>query len=806
MEAVGLIDDGGVRGYVRTPWYPTVVQKSAQQGALVEDTARLVGDAVAPGCWVALSLRRLVDLTEGDGWEKFVTRRIGAVTGGTHHSREKGHVVSTIVGGGSTRAEVRDCLTRVAAALPGFDVSCSVRFATRVPRSWVWAVAVVSGLVAWVCAQTSERVDEALRTPGAGHALASAGVWGAVAGVCVAVLWMVGVWPGFITRVGAARQVWRLPRPPWKWWLTRGPRSMTPADMSQTLLGARSDHKQTGGYPLRRCDFVLGPMLPAAFVAPGRGVESGVVSAEVTRVPPEVTREGMGPVFAAATDGTVARLSSPDMWAGVAVSGKSGTGKTGFLSTVWGAYLADHVDPQGWPGWPGADSTLIAFESKGDGLDDWRRWAALTGCPITVVSLTRPGTSIIDVLGVHPDPLEAAKLVTASMKGVFDDGIQALAMETLTGVWSGALVADEAVFAHCGDEPARLPVEVAAVLCGCKGAERARRMFLALAREAVDSDDPVRGARLREAVELLSPVFGTPASPTTPSQFANQTGSSRNKINALLKARGWWARSDTGVTWRDIVSGRQVVVVDVSTGTGVDVLDEETASVFASILGHTLWTTIKQECSGWRRQGRRGCWFVDELSLVCKSSPELYPWFVNQGRSSGWEALVATQYLDQLDTATQTAFLTAATSIAMTQTSVPVSDTIARHLGGGVTGDTIRHLPKFAGVCRVCVDQVPVPVFTATILDWDADPAAVIRMNGHTTAPADFHGRFADIPLPALAPAPHTAGPRVDPGPPATGPAEPIDAPAPPVGWSASPDDLARLMGADTTGGDAPWE
>jgi len=761
FDGPNLIADGRVRGFLRTPWWPTQVQKSTQQGVALGETARLVGDAIAPGCWVAMSLRKLIGLTEGDGWEKYATRRLGVTGGGTHHSREKGHVLASIMAGGNTRDEVRDSLTRVAAALPGFDVSCGVKFASRWPRPWVWLLGILATVLGLAAGMWTYAVDTVTGKPGLG-VLTSFGVW-AVAGLCalVAAVWMAGWWPGFLSRVATAKHVGDLPRPPVKWWPTRRPANVAPGDISQALMGTRSDRNKMGGYPLRRCNFVLGPMLVAGFVAPARGVESGVVTSALTKIPPEAAREGIGPVVMV-SDGVVARLSAADLWTGLAISGRSGCGKTGILFLVWAAYLCAIVwarlTGHAIPGWPGEETTMVAFESKGgDGLDDWRRWGVLAGTDVDVVSLTLPLARTIDFLHVHPDPLECASQVAASMKFVFEAGaIQNLAMQTLTGVWSGAFVVenDAGVFARCPEEPARAAVELAAVLVGCAGADRARRLFSALAQEAAVADG-VRGQRLKKATELLVPIFGTLANPSSSSVFTNQTGSSMSKINALLKATSWWARSRAAspLTWRGIVAGHRRVVVDISTGSGLDVLDEETQSTFASMLAYTLWQTIQQECGGWQRAGKHGYWLSDELSLTAPASPKMYPWFLNQGRSFGWEALAATQFLDQLDPLTRTSFLTAANAIAMTQSSPSVAEEVAREMGGGVTGEHICSLPFYTGVARISVGGARVPAFTATVPDWADDPVSIIRANGFEPALRDFSGRLSDVPVTPLKPA-----------------------------------------------------
>jgi hypothetical protein len=408
---------------------------------------------------------------------------------------------------------------------------------------------------------------------------------------------------------------------------------------------------------------------------------------------------------------------------------------------LWGALLADKMAPCGLPGWPGSRHALVAFESKGD-VSAWVAWGLVAGCPVRVVSLTDVGAASVDLLHPSPDALVSAQMVTASMVNVFEDGaIQSRSRDTLVAVWSGGLVWDEAVSARMPEGvDCSNPVVVAGLLCGVKGEPLARAGFAALVEELANT--PVGGERHRVllgAVERLGSVFGVEGKPSSSSKFMEVTDAPRNKLSALLNAGSWWSRSSV-LRWEDILAEGGVVVVDISGGVGGGVLDEDTTGLLASMLMYRLWGVEKSLCRGWRAQGKVVSMFTDELALVTRSSPDLYPWVVDQGREYGLEWFAATQRPEQLDGKTGVAFMTVPNMVSFVQSSKAVAERVASQLGGGLVGEDVRVLPPWTVLCRLQCQGVAQPVFTVRVVDGDRDPGGVIAANG-------FRPVVAGVPL-----------------------------------------------------------
>jgi hypothetical protein len=770
-EAQGLVEDGGVRGWLSVGLFGSGVDRSAQVGVDVGSVAQVVGAGLAPGSWVALSLRRPW-FFESRRWAVYAKRRRGVQGGSTHHSTEMGAVACSIMAGGADVAQVGACLSQVMASLPGFDVQVRPRFVSAWGRWWMWlgvVFGVLWGVVFGIVSRSSlwlagvaarlAGVDGAGSGALAGlaHGLGwllsvpvGLGVVGVVVfGSCV-VLWRVGLWPSFAGRLRGARSVTGLPRPPHKWWPTKRARaaSQGSAGVVDAFVGGDVSQGELGGYPLRRGVFKVGPFLLVSFVSPHGGVEAGAVQHDVGSAPPELCQPGVGPVFGVDGSGATVFLSGRDVWSGLGVVGTPGSGKSDLLRLLWAQWSADRVRcrdgrggrlPSVSEAWPGGSHALVAFESKGDGVESYARWNRVVGDDVRVVSLTRADGFGVDLLNVHPDPLVAARMVASAMKYSFDDGaIQAQSFETLVAVWTVALVWDAGCAAREPEYGGLDRCGLAHTLCNGVSPVVSRRMFCAVvdeldAERSKAAPDVARVRRLKGAVDAGAAVFGTPGDWASPSALKDVCRAPRNKLDALRGARSWWSRpAERMLGWDEVLAQFENVVVDVSSGSGEDAVDEETAALMASMLMYGLWTSVKRSCAGWGVAGKRVTIMSDELALIAGVGTDCLLWSKDQGRSSGAVLVLATQRAEQLDVQLRTALLSLSNFVALRQTSRSVADAVAAQLGM-VSGEDVLNLPMFTGLCQVDSGNRRLPLFSVNLLDGAADMAGALRLAGFDT-------------------------------------------------------------------------
>lgn len=547
-----------------------------------------------------------------------------------------------------------------------------------------------------------------------------------------------------------------------------------------------------GDYPLHRAAFMVGPAVVAAVVAPQAGVLAGSAATRDRGVPPALLAD-IGPVIGddpahmgteagsetesaagperrtrrgrrAAPDastssaipsatGSLSRsvsgfvagsgsgseglvhLSAFDMGFGVAITGAPGTGKTKLMEGLWLAHILDRAHPSGRAGWPGRDNAIVAFDTKGDEVPVYRRWADLAGAPLDVVSVNDPEGLAIDMFRLHPHPVRAAAMFVDAMVYGFEPGsIMNRSQETLTAAFAGALVCDAGVcdlVTRLG--PVQHPVRLAHVLCGGAGEELAKELFGAIKSEAGRRNSPTMAA----AVEKLQVLF----EPFSSSAFRNATESSRNKLDALTKLGTWWDASRQRLTWDDILTGHRSVVVDTGAGSGIRagaaIVEGESAGVLAGMLMYGLWTAMKRNCGGWRAQNRWVSVFSDELSMQAATSEKPLEWMRDQGRSFGVRLCLATQRTEQLPQKVRDVFLTFPNLISYRQESKAAATSVADNVSqsdGDFTAHDIRNLAPFTAVCRLDIDHRLMPSFVCAIHNFETDPDGSVRMLGYQPA------------------------------------------------------------------------
>lgn len=747
------------------------VAHSVQAGANPAEVARLLAGSLQPGQWLAVVLRTPSN-TERKAWRRWLVHRLGTANP-VHHSLGAKPMVASILAGGDDENGVASLLDQVVASLPGFDLGTRVRvgelpWVRLGPRPGLIAVASFAAFLAVMVLTVLRSTVRGVLTAGVAalQDLLEGTLPGIVTGLpgllatalpllAVTVCVLLGA-SGFYRLRGhgsswpvlAARALGGIfPRPKRTAGWVRSPRAEKAPDQEGNGGQAASE----GDYPLHPAAFMFGPAVVAATVAPQGGALSGGAETRDRGVPP-VLLSDIGPVIGTAPGGDITtqavRLSAFDSGFGVAITGGPGTGKTKLMEGLWLADTLDRVQPSGRPGWPGKRNALVCFDTKGDEVPVLSRWARTAGDQITVVSVSDPSSWAVDMFALDPDPVQAATLFVDSMVYAFEAGsIMARSQETLTAVFAGALAADNGVCDLVPDlGPVRHPVRLAHVMCGGAGETLAKDLFGALRSEAARRKD----RSMLDAVEKLKVLY----EPFTSSAFRNGTEAARNKIDALLKLRGWWDTDRRRITWDHILTRHLSVVVDTGSGgqqSDSVMVDERSGNLLAGMLMFGLWTAMKRNCAGWREQNRWVSVYSDELAVQAATSAEPIAWMRDQGRSYGIRMRLATQRAEQLPQVVRDVFLTFPNLISYRQESVLAAKSVAENVSQGENdfiADDIRNLPPFTAVARLDVNRRLVPSFVVAVHNFEADPQASIGLLGYRTADggSDTLAMPADVP------------------------------------------------------------
>jgi hypothetical protein len=402
----------------------------------------------------------------------------------------------------------------------------------------------------------------------------------------------------------------------------------------------------------------------------------------------------------------------------------------------------ERVNPSGKPGYPGADNTLIAFESKGDGVAKYVEWAHKLGDKVLTIDVADPRTRGIDLFAVPGDNAAKALFFTNAMKYTFGaDAIGDRSFPTIVSVLTAAMSVDDRVLDSIEDRDDRIlkhgmsPIFYAYQLLA--GTSDKVAVQLATGIKALGIKLRERGEpdeTLEQAYIAISSLFED----RTESARRSFLEPPRNKFEQLLLLEDWWTPARKKVSWTAILEGHRSVVINTGSSPSGILLDDQQNQQISSLLMYSLQNALKRTCSGWLEAGRSVSIFADELSLLAGTSPEIVTWIRDQGRSYGIRAILATQRPEQLGAALRNNFLTYSTLISFAQTDVTTAGEVAANVGsnGEWTTEDIQHLEPYHVVVRSEVDQRRQSAFIVKLPNFEADISTYAAAQGYTQEPA----------------------------------------------------------------------
>jgi hypothetical protein len=298
----------------------SAVNRETQSGVDPSEAARRLAVALAPGQWVAVSMRQP---TQGEKrrHRRWLVARM-ATANPTHHSVTTGAVVVAVRAGADSAAEVSSLLVQVASAMPGFDVDTVARVAhpVRAVLSWVAA-----GLAVWLGLWQGFDLQQV-------GTLAGSGLAG------IGALLALGVLPAPGARLAEEVASGRIHAPT---------RRIIPPRRPRKHKQENGETVQTqGDYPLTSDGFMVAPNVVVGLVAPGAGALSGASTTSERATPPTM-RAPIGALVGTGTDGASVFFSAPDSWSGTFLVGRAGSGKMEPLTARFPTPVSSKF-PDGW--------------------------------------------------------------------------------------------------------------------------------------------------------------------------------------------------------------------------------------------------------------------------------------------------------------------------------------------------------------------------------------------------------------------------------------------------------------------------
>lgn len=716
---------------------PSVALRETQAGIDPSELPRLLGNAMADGTWVAVTMRRPANV-ERRRYTAWLTHRLGNAMP-THHSMSPTAMVVSITAGAATRDEVRALLSQVTAGLPGFDLATTVRFSRRRNAAFYAGAGGAALSLAAAVGLPMMPADVAAFLPQAasftGLFFAAAAVFGLafLAGLS-------GRLPSPESKLRDRLDAGNFPAPASRLIAPAKPRK------EQTLRGHTKDAEgnrvpyekfiraDDGQYPLNPLAFLVGPSVVVGMVSPHAGAISGVATTKARATPPAMLQP-IGPFLGTNDDG-MAYLSASTLRFSCAIVGRPGSGKSLLVRSLFGWNCLERVRPSGKLGYPGKNNTLIAFENKGDGAAKYVEWAHALGDQILVIDAADPSTPGIDIFAVPGDNAAKANFFANAMKYTFgESAIGDRSLPTIVAVLTAALAIDAEVLDSIDDRDeltlphGKSPIFYAFQLLAGHSDKTAVTLAHGLRNLAVKLRE--RGTPNTD-YELGYSAISSLFEDKTESARRTFLEAPRNKFEQLLVLEDWWTPARRKVTWSQVLEGHRSIVINTgSTTTGV-ILDEAQSQQLSSMLMFSLQNALKRHCSGWLEQGRSVSIFADELSLLAGTSPEIVAWIRDQGRSYGIRAILATQRPEQLAPLLRNNFLTYATLISFAHTDYNTAGEIATNVGPNEwTAEDIQHIKPYSVVVRSEVDQLRQPAFIVTLPHFEADIAGYAAAQGY---------------------------------------------------------------------------
>lgn len=692
-----------------------------QYGADPAEMARGLSQAMPDESWVGFSVRRAkrMEITRN---RRYVNHRMGANL--RHVSKTKSAVVFSVYVGAQTRSEAITLARELPEMMTGFDIDARASSVTHINMKA--AAALGLGVAAGALTKLAHAVFDQLPEP-----MVRAG-W-LVSGVLLAIA-VFGLIVG-----SPKRKVYRrlqhgfLPQPPQPPALVRPPRNERSKWVkdSDGVPYEKRVKEFAGDYPLKKNTFLFEPTVFAPAGNPHGSSLAGAITASDRDVTPELA-QAEGPIIGKTVHGTPVPIPASSLRYSTMIFGEPGSGKSVLLQGLWGWLCKERVNPSGLLHHPGADSALVAFETKGGGVEGYLSHSALHGDKAMLVDALDPETPAIDPFDFGDLTMgEQAERMVSALQYAFEDGsIMGRSAESLRAVYHAATVADYYQIAQedwMGDEDSHRRFDQSHVTVH----DYAHALLMGHTPEAFDAimatlstlaDRCKRDHDMDAYLEIMSAVDDmSPLMQMTPSARRSHTEAPRNKVD-VLRRMNYYMRPDRPTTnFENVLRNHLAVVINVGASADEQIIDDEQSKLLSGLLMYNLRSAIQRVCMSWDDQGRSLSVLCDEFSMLAGSNDDVLMWFRDQGRVFGVRMFFATQFPAQLSHNMRENVFGYHTVATYTMGSNTPSEVVAKELSEDVSGEEIRNLAKYHLLMLTNVDDEIQPPVTVVVHNFNED-------------------------------------------------------------------------------------
>lgn len=695
-----------------------------QQGADFTTLAKVVGNALMDGDWVACVVRPASrsEPKRQARWLDFFQMR-------THHSRKSGAVVVSFYAGSRDVNRGRDVLGQVMRAIPGFGLS-TVQVALSPWRTALrWFLVALVGAAIAAAGLLIELPVELAHLTSLWVKLRSFWWVGAVllgAGLAGGILTVAWVLPSKAKRVRAHLGWGLLPSPAVRVRPPRKPRAasdkhLRDKDGNVTVKHIEAD---SGDYPLHYETFLVGAHIPVELVAPFSN-QSGQARSGERSVPAELT-EPVGPAVGRSSTGELVYLPVDHMHAGVALLGQPNSGKSAWMESCWGEVAMTRVNgaPRG-QAWP-LRNVMVAFDTKNDrqATKQYEAWSEHAHDRVQVIDVfDREPTIGLNMFPDYGDGAEAwGRRVAAAFRYAYGSEFMSRSFDTVWRVFAAAKMITPEVLARVSTthqlRADGSPFYYADILLTNHGDDTGVELARALRAHADHAhnsgDESYRGIN-----EWLGPLYGPGV---TAAKRRDLAEAPRTKVAKLMIAEPFLA-VENPLTWQQILDEDMAVIINLGKTLGGFLGDEEIRQDMGSLLFYTLWEEIQRTCDGWFEMQRAVWVFSDELKHIAANNSEVVKGMRQDGRAFGVRLVLATQEPSTLQPDLLKVFIGFGMIFYFAQDEPSTLSTIVGDLGAGGgswEASDVANLASFQAILRVRTKTGRLEPFPITTLNFRA--------------------------------------------------------------------------------------
>lgn len=692
-----------------------------QYGADPAEMARSLSNAMPDDSWVGFAIRQ-VTKQETRRNRPYVDHRIGP--GSRHLSKTKSALVFSVYVGAQTRHEALNLARDIPDMMTGFDLAArpvTVSHVNRKAAKWFGvAIAVAAATVA------AESMLDTMPEHVVNFGWLAAGL--------LTLLSLLGFVFGPPKRqVKRHLQQGFLPRPKSSPVFVRKPRKEGTKILRDNEGNQRIKTIKAfdGDYPLHKEAFLFEPTVFAPAGNPHGSSYAGAITASDREATPELTSSD-GPIIGHTVQGTPVPIPASSLRYNTMIFGEPGSGKSVLLQGLWGWLCQERVNPSGLEHHPGSDSTLIAIETKGAGVEGYLSHSALHGDRAILVDALDYKTPAIDPFDFGDLSMrEQSERIVSALKYAFDDGsIMGRSAESLRAVYPAALAAmhyrivdedwmgDDASHRRLSQPDVTEHDFAHALLMGQtpETFDAIMATLSTLADRLKREGDSDAYDEITEAVDDMGTLMQM-----TPSARRSHTEAPRNKID-VLRRMGYYFRPDRPVTnFETVLRKHQAVVINVGSNDHDQVIEDEQSKLLASLMVYNLRSAIQRVCSSWGAQGRSVSLLCDELSMLAGSNEEVLMWMRDQGRSYGVRMHHGSQFPAQLKQKLLENVFGYHTVATYTMGSSKPSEVVAHEFADDVTVEEIRNLEKHQLLMVTNVNDEIQPPVTVNVHNFNED-------------------------------------------------------------------------------------